>query len=736
MHSIFPVARRMGGRSGRMSQRSLRMESLESRRVLANSYIYGIDNANVIQEIDVNAQSAAPVFDAAPTIGSGTSNAFAYDTARDQFFFVAPDNTLQFWDRGPSLMTVATNTQLGLPASGSQPANASYYNDAYWFFTEGTNTLNKVSLSYTGTVPSFGSLVSYTIAGGPTTTNIFGDIAVNKDSGWLYAATFDGQFYKLDLASPADSYTSIASGNPSLQLSFSSDYGTLYGQAFAAETYNSVSYDAGQWFTVDVGSGALTPITGFAISYTGGNGLRDLGGAADDPAAQADLKVEKTDGVSTVFSGDGVTYTYTITVTNLGPDSAEEVSVADAWPAAFTQGSIGTPSAGTVTPGANGSFTWAIGTLANAGTATLEVSYAVPFGTAAGSYDNTVVVTSSTNDPDPDNNTATDTNEVITNVLVAGNDEACNSTPRVYVINPYTGAVVSSFLAYADKVFRGGVRVATGDLNDDGVPEVVVGPASGRVAEVKVFKLDGTPMPGFTQPYLPFGAGYKDGIEINVGDVDGDGDDDLVASKSKGAGDVQVALSSGTAFTAYKSFTAFGDVKNYRGGASAAVAGFNRIVVGSGAGLPPTVKVFDISAAPTATSTFQPTFPKGTVGVSMTTQNFSGSGLDFIASAGRNGKSQVSVYNGQTNASIISYNTFASQSKSNSPVYAAASALGASRIVDTVFMAQGDGGRGTIKKVNATTGVVDPTFVPTYLGKPLTSPLRINTNVRKSLPPV
>ncbi len=120
-------------------------------------------------------------------------------------------------------------------------------------------------------------------------------------------------------------------------------------------------------------------------------------------------------------------------------------------------------------------------------------------------------------------------------------------------------------------------------------------------------------------------------------------------------------------------------------------------------------------------------------GASMTTQNFSGTGLDLIALAGRNGKSQVTVCNGQTNASIISYNTLASQAKPNSPVYAAASALGSSPIVDTDFMSQGEGGKTSIKKVNVSTGVVDPTFAGTYNGKPLVGPLRIATNLRPPL---
>ena len=58
---------------------------------------------------------------------------------------------------------------------------------------------------------------------------------------------------------------------------------------------------------------------------------------------------------------------------------------------------------------------------------------------------------------------------------------------------------------------------------------------------------------------------------------------------------------------------------------------------------------------------------------------------------------------------------------------------GQSPIVDTVFMSQGQGGKTSIKKVNASTGVVDPTFAVTYNGKPLVGPLRIATNLRPPL---
>ena len=506
----------------------------------------------------------------------------------------------------------------------------------------------------------------------------------------------------------------------------------------------------------------VTAPTGFTDTNSANNSATDTDTIIVN---STDLKIEKSDGVTTVFAGNGATYTYTVRVTNQGAVAAAGVSVADAWPAAFAQTGFGQPSQGSVTRGSAGNFTWAIGTLAASGVAILTVSYNVPFDTAAGTAVNRAVVTSSTLDTNVANNTATDSNVIVNNVLVAGSDggasgvscvsscggddgksdgkddSKCDSTDdksgdsssaRVYVINPCTGKVEYSFLAYTDKGYTSGVRVSVGDLNNDGTLEVVVAPGAGRTGDVKVFKLDGTPLPGFATQ--PFGSKYSDGIELSLGDVNGDGRDDLVACKSVGFGDVQVSLSTGTGFAAYKSFVAFPPpYKGYDGGASVAVGGINRIVVGSGVGMAPTVKTFSIAGTPTLLSQFQPTLPKDTAGVSVTTQNFTGGNvLDVVVAAGPNGDSRVSVYNGQNNSPNNTYNNLATSGRLSPAVFAAASALGASPLVDTVFMSQGNGGNGTIKKVNATTGVVDSTFVALYNGKPLVGPLRIATNLRKA----
>jgi hypothetical protein len=315
-------------------------------------------------------------------------------------------------------------------------------------------------------------------------------------------------------------------------------------------------------------------------------------------------------------------------------------------------------------------------------------------------------------------------------VLVAANDLGCDSTPRVYVIDPYSGDS-TSFVPYDDPSFRGGVRVAVGNVDaDPNTVEIVTAPGPGRVGEVRVFSLDGVEKPSFR--FLPFGRRWVRGVEVAVGDVDGDGVDDLVAGASRGQGSVAVARSTTTAFVAQpkKSFTAFGGT--YTGGAAVAVQGVGRIVVGSGMGLTPTVKVFDVlGSRPKAVSQFAPNVPAGTGGVTLNTQFFSAASVpQVMVAGGRNENSAVGTYKDDKNPPTKTFNSFAGRAKPNAPVYAASAAL-ASAFADTVFMAQGFGGVGPILKVNAATGQVDSSFVASLKGVPIVAPLRITTLVSR-----
>lgn len=127
---------------------------------------------------------------------------------------------------------------------------------------------------------------------------------------------------------------------------------------------------------------------------------------------QADLSITKTNGATSV--GQGLTTTYTITVSNAGPTAVSGATVLDALPAGVASASwtcapaiaCGAASGSgdintTVSLGVGGSATFTL-------TATLSA-------TAGGSLVNTasVSVPASASDPNPANNTATDTDPIL-----------------------------------------------------------------------------------------------------------------------------------------------------------------------------------------------------------------------------------------------------------------------------------------------------------------------------------
>lgn len=87
------------------------------------------------------------------------------------------------------------------------------------------------------------------------------------------------------------------------------------------------------------------------------------------------------------------------------------------------------------------------------------------------------------------------------------------------------GTLVGHFWAYAPEV-RSGVKVATGDLDGDGVPEIVTGTYNGAGAHVRTFDMHGEPI--FTPGFFPYDSRYRGGVNVAVGDVDGDGQDEII----------------------------------------------------------------------------------------------------------------------------------------------------------------------------------------------------------------
>ncbi len=118
--------------------------------------------------------------------------------------------------------------------------------------------------------------------------------------------------------------------------------------------------------------------------------------------------------------------------------------------------------------------------------------------------------------------------------------------PTVKVFDGATLREVASFDAYS-ATFKGGLTVAVGDVTGDGRADVVTGAGLGSLSQVKVF--DGRQLlPTATRMgaavavrnFVAFTDGFRGGVNVAAGDVDGDGKAEIAVGRQRGAADVVV----------------------------------------------------------------------------------------------------------------------------------------------------------------------------------------------------
>lgn len=116
----------------------------------------------------------------------------------------------------------------------------------------------------------------------------------------------------------------------------------------------------------------------------------------------------------------------------------------------------------------------------------------------------------------------------IASAMGAGSVNA--SEVRVLDLN---GTQTASFTAFDAAKVMYGARVAMGDIDGDGADEIIVAKGEGGVnnSEVKVFRLDGTPLGGAN--FIAFSTLYMNGARVAAADFDGDGQDEIVVGTSE-----------------------------------------------------------------------------------------------------------------------------------------------------------------------------------------------------------
>ena len=177
--------------------------------------------------------------------------------------------------------------------------------------------------------------------------------------------------------------------------------------------------------------------------------------------------------------------------------------------------------------------------------------------------------------------------------LVVGPD--AGGPPHVKVYDAVTGQLKMNFLAY-EATFTGGVRVATGDVTGDGVPDIVTGKGPGGGSRVRVFNgITGLPLLGTLGSFEAYPSGGSSGVFVAAGDVNGDGRADIITGPEVGAAPL-VKIFSGQDGSLLASFYV-GAVDSTAGVRVAAGDvngdGLADIITGEGPGSLPRVCVFD-----------------------------------------------------------------------------------------------------------------------------------------------
>lgn len=153
------------------------------------------------------------------------------------------------------------------------------------------------------------------------------------------------------------------------------------------------------------------------------------------------------------------------------------------------------------------------------------------------------------------------------------------------------GVILEEFLAY-ERSFKGGVVVASGDLNKDGDDEIITGPATGLESDIKIFDKDGK----FLSHFLAYPAFYRGGVNIATADLNSDGKYEIITAPASGyKSEIKIFTGEGELL---RSFLAYPE--SFKGGASVAVGDVMgnsglEIVTGTGKSGIPQVKIFSDS---------------------------------------------------------------------------------------------------------------------------------------------
>jgi FG-GAP-like repeat len=238
------------------------------------------------------------------------------------------------------------------------------------------------------------------------------------------------------------------------------------------------------------------------------------------------------------------------------------------------------------------------------------------------------------------------------NYVVTGAD--AGGGPHVRVYQAGTGTLKFNFFPY-ETTFTGGVRVAVGDVNNDGIDDIITMPATGGSARLRVY--DGKDGANILDTIL-FDPAFRGGGYVAVGDYNGDGRKDIIAGAGEGGGPRVTVLTLGAnnAQSLLADFFAYTpDVQTGVRVAAGDLYGIGRdnLITAPGVGGGPQVNVFDgvRNRGRNVTSPLYSFFAGDSAnrdGVNISTGNLRGDGKFDILTGSGAGAGVVSQFDGRS----------------------------------------------------------------------------------------
>jgi len=196
--------------------------------------------------------------------------------------------------------------------------------------------------------------------------------------------------------------------------------------------------------------------------------------------------------------------------------------------------------------------------------------------------------------------------------------------------------------------FQGGVNVSSGDVNGDGVDEIITSAGFSGGPHVRIFDRDGN----LISQFFAYNPNFRGGVNVASGDIDGDGKDEIIAGAGfSGGPHVRVFDQDGNLISQFFAYN-----PNFRGGVNVASGDINgdgkdEIITGSGLGGGPQVRIFKGSG--TLEGQFFAYDPNFRGGVRVSVANLGGGARDnkdkIITVPGKTGGAQVRIFDNHAN---------------------------------------------------------------------------------------